>query len=118
MLRPRRLLWAQGSHRCQQPQASQTVQLALPAQSPPPGPQCSSPHLKDALSLVLAHTPILLERPPALSRRAEPSAGPPPLPAPACPTSTPSQDGQHPQHQGLMCSVCWISIFLERSGAS
>lgn len=39
-------------------------------------------------------------------------------PAPACPTSTPSQDGQHLQRQGLMCSVCWISIFLECSGAS
>lgn len=67
MLRPRRLVWAQGSHRCQQPWASQTVQLALLAQPPPPGPQRSSSDFKDAPSLASPNTPVLRERPPALS---------------------------------------------------
>lgn len=71
MRRPRCLVWAQGSHRCQQPPR----QSGWPSRHSllPPGPQSSSPHLKAAPSLASPHTPALRERPPALGQRTEQS---------------------------------------------
>lgn len=118
MLRPCRLVWAQGSYRCQQPRASQTVQLALLAQPPPLGPQRSPPDFKDAPSLASPNTPILRERPPALGRCAEQSLQIYLLSCSRLPHLHPQPGREHPQHQVLMGFVCWISVFLECSGAA